>query len=785
MSAYTEKTAEETFPLIILREQVAFPSVPFSAYIDYEMQIKTCSYALEHEGYAVFVTALPELEGDISRVKSEKELCRVGVVGRITSANKSNDGVQIDAEIFCRAQVNSVTFGKNYQSATVICKAIKVTDDSPVIKALREIVDQKLDRVLAKLPGFPKDVEKGIKKTSDAGLYADVIANSVLMRYTNKLEVLSEFDPEKRLAVLCAVLDAELEIIDTEIDVQKKTRERIEENQRDYYLREQLRVIKNELGEEEYDEEEIEEYFSAIYQSKMPEEVREKLIKEVGKLSKLAYASPESNVIRNYLDTVLELPWSKYSKDKLDVAAVKKVLDRDHDGMDEVKNRILEYIAVRKLTPNLKNQIICLVGAPGVGKTSVASSIARALGRKFARVSLGGIHDESDIRGHRKTYIAAMPGRIINALIEADTCNPVILLDEIDKMTVSAHGDPASALLEVLDPDQNKSFRDHFVEVPFDLSDCIFIATANTLETVPKPLIDRMEIIEMKSYSRSEKLAIAKHHLIPKQLAKHGLVKKNLRMSDAVIYDIIDHYTSEAGVRSLEKKIAAICRKVARELVESGDPSIVCKITLADLNKYLDTTRIIDEKLSDHDEIGVVNGLAYTEAGGDMLKVEAVSMRGTGKLELTGSLGDVMVESAKIALSLVRRQADKLGIDPDFYKNKDIHIHFPEGAVPKDGPSAGVTLVTALASELGGYPVHRDIAMTGEVTLRGKVIAIGGLREKTMAAYKSGIKTVLVPSDNKQDVERLDDYIKNSMDFVYCDSVDQVLDHALVVPRGN
>ena len=785
MSAYTEKTAEETFPLIILRGQAAFPSVPLSTYIDDEMQIKTCSYALEHEGYAVFVTALPELDGDVSCVKSTKDLCRVGVVGRITSVNKADNGVQLEAETYCRAQVNSVTLGKAFQSATVICKAIKVTDDSPVIKALREIVDRKLERVLTKLPGFPKEVEKGIKNTADAGLYADVVANSVLMRCANKLEVLSEFDPEKRLAVLGAVLDEELDIIDTEIDVQKKTRERIEENQRDYYLREQLRVIKNELGEDDYDEDEIEDYFTAIYQSKMPVEVREKLVKEVSKLSKLAYASPESNVIRNYLHTVLELPWSSYSKDKLDVAAVKKALDRDHDGMDEVKNRILEYIAVRKLTPNLKNQIICLVGAPGVGKTSVASSIARALGRKFARVSLGGIHDESDIRGHRKTYIAAMPGRIINALTEAGTCNPVILLDEIDKMTVSAHGDPASALLEVLDPDQNKSFRDHFVEVPFDLSDCIFIATANTLETIPKPLIDRMEIIEMKSYSRSEKLAIAKHHLIPKQLAKHGLVKKNLRMSDAVIYDIIDHYTAEAGVRSLEKKIAAICRKVAREVVESGDPSIVCKITVDDLNKYLDTTKIIDEKLSDHDEIGVVNGLAYTEAGGDMLKVEAVSMRGTGKLELTGSLGDVMVESAKIALSLVRRQAEKLGIDPDFYKNKDIHIHFPEGAVPKDGPSAGVTLVTALASELGGYPVHREVAMTGEVTLRGKVIAIGGLREKTMAAYKSGIKTVLVPSDNKQDVERLDDYIKNSIDFVYCDSVDQVLDHALVSPRGN
>ena len=779
MSVYTESTVEENFPMIILSGQVAFPSIPFGAYITDEKQTKNVKYAMEHEGYAFLVTALTDSE-ELSDIRSTSDINKVGTVCRITSADKTDSGLRITAEVFCRAKVIECTFGRLYHCAKVVCKAIKVNVNSPTLDGIRENVMKKLTAIVSKLPNFPKEIIESVRKTEDPGLLADLIASAVVMRFQNKLAVLSEFDPEKRLAVLDMVLDEEMKIIDTEIDIQKKTRERIEENQRDYYLREQLRAIKSELGDDEADDDELEDYYNAIQAAPMPESVKDKLIKEVHKLAKSAYSSPESNVIRNYLDTVLELPWDIRSTDKLDVSAVKRVLDRDHDGMDRVKNRILEYIAVRKLTPDIKNQILCLVGAPGVGKTSVASSIARALGRKFARVSLGGIHDESDIRGHRKTYVAAMPGRIINALIEAGTSNPVILLDEVDKMTISAHGDPASALLEVLDPDQNKAFRDHFVEIPYDLSDVIFIATANTLDTVSRPLIDRMEIIEMKSYSRSEKLSIAKHHLIPKQLTKHGLMKKNIKISDSVIYEIIDHYTSEAGVRGLEKRIAAICRKIARSVVESGDPSLVCKITVNDLNSYLDATKIIDEKLAPSDEVGVVNGLAYTEAGGDMLKVEAISMRGTGKLELTGSLGEVMRESAKIALSLVRRQADKLGIDPDFYKNKDIHIHFPEGAVPKDGPSAGVTLVTALASELGGYPVHRDIAMTGEVTLRGKVLPIGGLREKSMAAYKMGIRTVLVPSDNRQDVERLDDYIKESIDFVYCDSVDQVLDRALV-----
>ena len=440
--------------------------------------------------------------------------------------------------------------------------------------------------------------------------------------------------------------------------------------------------------------------------------------------------------------------------------------------------------AVEKLTDNQKSQILCLVGAPGVGKTSIASSIARAMGRKFVRVALGGVRDESDIRGHRKTYIGSMPGRIMNAMIEAGVQNPVILLDEIDKLTRDSHGDPSSALLEVLDPDQNKAFRDHFVELPFDLSDCFFIATANTLDTVARPLLDRMEIIELKTYTRSEKCEIAKNHLIPKVLAKNGLAKRYVRIREDAIYEIIDHYTREAGVRNLERELSAVCRKIAAKTVseKEADPEAkahIATVTAKDIKTYLGAPKVIDDPVLTEDEVGCVNGLAYTEVGGELLRVEAVTMEGTGKLELTGSLGDVMKESAKIALSIARVRKDIYHLENDFHKTRDIHIHFPEGAVPKDGPSAGVTLVTALISRLSGIPVRHDVAMTGEVTLSGKVLAIGGLREKTMAAYKSGIRTVLIPKDNEKDLARLEAYITSEIDFILCSTVDDVLKHAL------
>ena len=520
------------------------------------------------------------------------------------------------------------------------------------------------------------------------------------------------------------------------------------------------------------------EFYNRIMEADLPKEVAEKLLKENAKLTRLPFGSAEATVISNYLDTCLDLPWGKSSSDRVNVAAARKVLDADHDGMEKVKERILEFLAVKQMSPELKNQIICLVGPPGVGKTSIASSIARAMKRRYVRVSLGGVRDESDIRGHRKTYIGAMPGRIMNALTQAGVRNPLILLDEIDKLTRDAHGDPSSALLEVLDPEQNKYFRDHFVEMPFDLSECLFIATANSLDTVPKPLLDRMEIIELPTYTKTEKVAIAKHHLIPKQYAKHGITKRQVRLTDGAVAEIIDYYTREAGVRQLERHIAAICRKTAKRLLEEPETTRITVDAKA-VKTLLGARKLLPERIAAENEIGVVNGLAYTEVGGDMLRVEVAVLDGTGKLELTGSLGDVMKESAHAALTYTRSVASEYGISSDFYQKKDIHIHVPEGAVPKDGPSAGVTMMTALVSALANIPVRRDVAMTGEITLRGNVLPIGGLKEKTMAAYAAGVTTVCIPADNMGDLDEIDPAAREHLTFVPCRKAADVLNVAL------
>lgn len=778
MATLTEKTKEQTFPMVILRQSVAFPSIPLRITLD-----DNKSFMALKSGVDDCVFLISTVRPGLMFPTSKKDFGKVGVVAKIKEVvpGETETMLTVTFECLCRAELLDCNLGREIDYANVVCKTVSVIDghDSPALTSLRNEAMDFFDHFTKVIPGFSKEMTDAVRRTENPGQLADFIAGSVFIRMDHKQAILNEFDPIRRLKKLVELFDEEAALIENEVDLHKRTRARIEENQRDYYLREQMRVIREELGEDDDSDSEFYEMSQKIMHLSMPDSNKEKLLKELRKLSKLAFGSPESNVIKTYLDTCLELPWGKTSTDRLDLDAASRILERDHDGMKEIKDRILEFIAVRKLASGNKNQILCLVGAPGVGKTSVAASIAHALKRKYVRVSLGGVRDEADIRGHRKTYIGAMPGRIINALIDAKTSNPLILLDEIDKLTRDAHGDPASALLEVLDPDQNKTFRDHFIELPFDLSDCLFIATANTLDTIPRPLLDRMEVIELKSYSRSEKLSIAKNHLVGKQLSKHGMNKRQVRIDDDALMEIIDHYTHEAGVRGLEREIAALCRKVARKMVENPEKKSY-RITKSDLVSYLGNPKVLDETLSPSDEIGVVNGLAYTEVGGDLLKVEAVSMEGTGKLELTGSLGDVMIESAKIALSVVRTRVKKLGIAPDFHKTKDLHIHFPEGAVPKDGPSAGVTIVTALASELSGTPVRRDVAMTGEVTLHGRVLAIGGLREKTMAAYKAGIKTVLIPSDNKPDYERLDDYIKGGMKFVFCSTVDEVLSVALV-----
>ncbi len=526
--------------------------------------------------------------------------------------------------------------------------------------------------------------------------------------------------------------------------------------------------------------EECDEYIEKIKALGLAEEHEEKLIKEAEKLSRMSGSSQEAAVLRNYLDTVISLPFNKRTKDKLNIDAAAKLLDRDHYGLEKVKERILETLSVRALASDVKGQIICLYGPPGVGKTSIGRSVAEALGRKYARISLGGVRDEAEIRGHRKTYVGAMPGRIINALKQAKTINPVILLDEIDKMGSDYKGDPSSAMLEVLDSEQNNAFVDHYIEVPVDLSEVLFITTANSLDTIPTPLLDRMEVIELSSYTREEKFNIAKKHLVPKQLKKHGESSKTLKINDKALYSIIDFYTREAGVRKLERKIGEVCRKTAKMLV-SGEKLV--KVTEGNLRDFLGMKKYRPEVLAARDEVGLVNGLAWTSVGGTMLPLEVLVLEGTGKTEFTGSLGEVMKESAKIAVSLTRSLAEKYGIDPAFYKNKDIHVHAPEGAVPKDGPSAGVTLTTALISALSGTPVRRDVAMTGEITLRGKVLPIGGLKEKTMAAYRAGIKTVCIPKENESDLEEIDDKVRENIKFVIAEGISTVLETALVLPN--
>ena len=611
------------------------------------------------------------------------------------------------------------------------------------------------------------------------------LAFNIPLAFTDRQSLLEAPSVLDKLILMITMLSRETNVLSLERRIHSQVHSQIEESQREYYIREQIKALQNELGENEdgSDVNEIDEYTHRIDSLILSEEVRDKLMGEVRKLSKMGMMSQEGVVLRNYLDTVLALPWNAVTKDRTDVKKAKQILDKDHYGMAKVKDRILENLAVRALTPDVKGQILCLVGPPGVGKTSVAKSVARALNRNFVRVSLGGVKDESDIRGHRKTYVGAMPGRIMNAMKLAGSKNPVVLLDEIDKMSNDFRGDPSSAMLEVLDSEQNNAFRDHYIEVPFDLSDVLFITTANTLDTVQAPLLDRMEVIELSSYTREEKFHIAKEHLIKKQEGKNGLKASQIRICNDAIYKLIDSYTREAGVRNLERQIGSLCRKAAKEIVEDGVKKVTFKAD--NLEKYLGHEKYLPDVVSDKDAVGSVNGLAWTSVGGVVMPLEVLVLDGKGRIELTGSLGDVMKESAKIAVSYCRSVADKYGIDKDFYEKKDLHIHAPEGAVPKDGPSAGVTMITGIISALGNIKVRSDVAMTGEITLSGKVLPIGGLREKTMAAYKVGVKTIIVPFANKGDLDDVDDTVKLCCEFVFAKTIQDVLDVALVPNSKN
>ena len=611
----------------------------------------------------------------------------------------------------------------------------------------------------------------------DAYKLADYIIGNIMLEFLDKQALLEELNPITRLEKLCAVLERECRILKIEDDIDDKVQAQMDKNQREYLLREQMKVISAELGDGVTAEEETTQFREQIRAIGFPEETEKKLLRECDRMERMSPSSPESAVSRVYLETVLALPWNVSTKDKLDIKASRRVLDSDHYGMEKVKERILETLAVRKLSPDIKGQILCLVGPPGVGKTSIARSVAKAMGRNYVRISLGGIHDEAEIRGHRKTYIGSMPGRILSAIQSAGSNNPLMLLDEVDKLGSDYKGDPSSALLEVLDAEQNNSFRDHYIEIPFDLSRVFFITTANDRSAIPQPLLDRMEVIELPSYTHEEKYHIAKKHLIPKQIQRHGMNTKQIRIRDDAIHALIDGYTKEAGVRTLEREIASLCRKAAMQIAQDADKVVVQG---KELEQWLGPVKFKEDTVSLCDTVGVVNGLAWTAVGGEMLQVEVAVLDGTGKLELTGSLGDVMKESAKAAITFVRAHAKDYNIETDFYKTKDIHIHVPEGAVPKDGPSAGVTMTTALVSALSGVPVCGKVAMTGEVTLNGRVLPIGGLREKTMAAYRNGITTVVIPQDNVSDLHEIDEVVREHITFVPAPRVQTVLETALI-----
>jgi ATP-dependent Lon protease len=614
------------------------------------------------------------------------------------------------------------------------------------------------------------------------GQLADIIAANVLVKIEDKQSILEAFDPQDRLEKLYGILTREIQILEIERKINQRVKKQIDKLQREYYLREQLKAIQKELGEKDGIGEEVEEYRRKIEEAQLPEEAYEKAMKELDRLYRMPPGSPEIGIIRTYLDWLVELPWNVETEDNTDIKKAAKILDEDHYGLEKVKERVLEYLAVHQLTQQMKGPILCFVGPPGVGKTSIARSIARALNRKFVRMSLGGVRDEAEIRGHRRTYVGAIPGRIIASIRQAGTKNPVFLFDEIDKMSSDFRGDPASAMLEVLDPEQNFAFRDHYLEVPFDLSKVMFLTTANTLETIPRPLLDRMEVIHISGYTEEEKLHIASRYLIPKQVKEHGLKEGSVQIPERAIRDIINYYTREAGVRNLERQIATICRKAARKILETGQQCV--RITSGNLKRYLGVPIYRYEKAGQHDQAGIVTGLAWTAVGGDTLLVEAIHMPGTGKLVLTGQLGDVMKESAQAGFSYIRAKARDFGIDPNFYNNTDIHVHIPEGAIPKDGPSAGITMTTAIISALTGIPARSDVAMTGEITLRGRVLPIGGLKEKVLAAHRAGITKVIIPAENEKDLKEIPENVKRKVKIVLVEHMDQVLEHALVeVPK--
>lgn len=769
------KNETTMMPMLALRGLSVFPGMLLTFDVERPASVAALDMAVKAD-QIIFLAAQKDLTADMPE---EKDIYHVGSVCRIRQQLRqaSNGVCRVMVEGLYRAEALEMrTEAKGYAALVrpLPDKAERVSSER--MEALLRSCLSLFEQYLRLNPDMVTEQILNILAKPEPAYVASYIAQNVRFSVGDRQQILEAVYPSRRLALVVKLLSRELNVLGLEKEINEATQEQMSRIQREYYLREEMKLIQQELGEDGQTDD-IDDYRRKVNALLVKQEIKDKLLKELSRLAKQPFGSSEAAVIRNYLDVCLEIPWGKSTQETVDIAKARKLLDEEHFGLEKVKKRILEYLAVRQLSPEIKGGLICLVGPPGTGKTSIAMSIAKAVNRKLVRVSLGGVHDEAEIRGHRKTYIGSMPGRIISGVIQAKSCNPLMVLDEIDKLGSDYRGDPSAALLEALDGEQNESFRDNFLEIPFDLSQVFFITTANTTETIPRPLLDRMEVIALSSYTDEEKLQIAKRHLLPKQRKKHGLKASQLKADDNAIREIIASYTKESGVRLLERELASLCRRAASGIAEGEYKSL--NVRAEKLEALLGPARFKPEHRRLVDQVGLVRGLAYTAAGGEALDVEAAVVEGSGKLELTGNLGEVMKESAKAALTYIRSRSLRLGIDPDFYKNKDIHIHFPEGAVPKDGPSAGITVCIALISALTGTPVRSDVAMTGEITLRGRVLPIGGLREKTMAALRAGVHTVIIPADNEADLEEIDQTVRSRLRFVPTDHVDKVMDVAL------
>ena len=770
------KTQNEALPLLPLRGMVVFPYMVVPLDVGREKSVSAVEEAMVHDRQIVLVAQKEARQND----PSPEQIYATGTLAEIKQLVKLPEAIRVLVEGVARVRIKGYTQEEPYYRVHVE----RLREDaarSTEIEALMRNAVYQFEQYVKLSRNTPAEILVSVTNIDEPGRLADTIAShlsSPSVKLDDRQVLLEAGDPKERLERLSAMLTRELEILEMERKIQLRVRKQMEKTQKEYYLREQMKAIQKELGERDERAAEVEELRAKVADLTLPADVQEKVDKEIERLERMPPMAAEAVVVRNYLDWIIALPWKKYTEDRLDLKVAEEILEEDHYGLEKVKERILEYLAVCQLTKRLKGPILCLIGPPGVGKTSLAKSIARALNRKFVRFSLGGTRDEAEIRGHRRTYVGAMPGKIIQVMRQAGSSNPVILLDEIDKMSMDFRGDPSAALLEVLDPEQNSGFGDHYLEVTYDLSQVLFITTANTYHGIPRPLLDRMEIINIPGYTEEEKVEIARRHLLPKQLTEHGLRTEDLALSERGLRRAIQEYTRESGVRSLERQLATICRRAAKQIVKGQQPPI--KITPATLPKFLGIPQFHYESVAVEDRVGVATGLAWTEVGGEILNIEVSVVKGKGQLILTGKLGEVMRESAQAGLSYIRSRVDELGIRPDFYENCDLHIHIPEGAIPKDGPSAGITMATALVSALTSRPVHWDVAMTGEITLRGRVLPIGGLREKVLAAHRAGIKTIVIPKENEKDLEDIPENVARRLRFALVEGMDEVLGLALV-----